>query len=112
MDLPIVVMNCRPDRVDRTYQFARDCIPRMGEIQLIVIGENTEPIQRAYRRGKIPNAKVYINLKNKSVHKIMDELTPMLDGHILFCIGNIHGKGDDFLKAVRALNIKQEDVSI
>ena len=107
MDLPVVVMNCRPDRVDRTYQFARDCIPKMGDIQLIVIGENTQPIDRAYRRGKIPNAKVYKNLKNKSVEHIMNEITPMLSGRVLFCIGNIHGKGEDFLDAVRNLNDEQ-----
>ncbi|MBQ9532203.1 MAG: poly-gamma-glutamate synthase PgsB [Eubacterium sp.] len=108
MELPIVVMNCRPDRVERTYQFAHDCLPQMGDIQLIVIGENTEPIERSYRKGKIPNAKVYKNFRNKSVQSIMNELTPMLDGHVIFCIGNIHGKGRDFLDAVRALNIDRE----
>ena len=121
MELPIVVMNCRSDRVDRTYQFARDCLPKLGKIQLVVIGENTQPIDRAYRKGKIPNVKHYINMKNKSIRYIMNEITPMLDGHVLFCIGNIHGKGAGFLEAVRALefthdyieeNIKQEVVPI
>ena len=28
----------------------------------------------------------------------------MLDGHVLFCIGNIHGIGEEFLESIRALN--------
>ena len=108
MDLPIVVMNCRPDRVDRTYQFARDCLPMMGDIQLVLIGEKTEPVERSYRRGKIPNAKSFKNLSRKSVKHIMNELTPMIDGHVLFCIGNIHGIGEDFLEAIRALTPEDE----
>lgn len=107
MDKPIVVMNCRPDRVDRTYQFAHDCLPLMGDIQLVVIGEKAEPIDRAYHKGKIPNASVYMNLSNKSARQIISELTPMLDGHVLFCIGNIHGVGEEFLAAIRAITPKK-----
>ncbi len=106
MELPIVVMNCRPDRVERTYQFAHDCLPLMGDIQLILIGEKAEPVERAYQRGKIPNAKTFKNLSGRSVKQIMNELTPMIDGHVLFCIGNIHGIGEEFLEAIRALTPK------
>ncbi|MBQ2328428.1 MAG: poly-gamma-glutamate synthase PgsB [Oscillospiraceae bacterium] len=108
MDLPkedpIVVMNCRPDRVDRSMQFARDCLSLMGPIRLFVIGEKAEPIDHAYQRGKLPNVTEYRNLSNRTVRQIMNELTPLLDEHILFCIGNIHGIGEEFLEAVRALN--------
>ena len=107
MDKPIVVMNCRADRVDRTYQFAHDCLPMMGDIQLVVVGEKADPIDRAYHRGNIPNASVYKNLSNKSVRQIMAELTPMLDGHVLFCIGNIHGTGEELLEAIRAISPKK-----
>ena len=108
MDLPkedpIVVMNCRPDRVDRSVQFARDCLSLMGPIRLFVIGEKAEPIEHAYQRGKLPNVTEYRNLSNRTVRQIMNELSPLLDEHILFCIGNIHGIGEEFLEAVRALN--------
>jgi hypothetical protein len=108
MDLPkedpIVVINCRPDRVDRSMQFARDCLSLMGPIRLFVIGEKAEPIDHAYQRGKLPNVTEYRNLSNRTVRQIMNELTPLLDEHILFCIGNIHGIGEEFLEAVRALN--------
>jgi len=107
MEKPIVVMNCRSDRVDRTYQFAHDCLPMMGDIQLVVIGDKVEPIDRAYHKGNIPNASVYKNLSNKSVRQIINELTPMLDGHILFCIGNIHGAGEELLEAILAISPKK-----
>ncbi len=104
MELPVVVMNCRPDRVDRSYQFARDCLPYMGPIQLVVIGEMTAPIRRAQRRGKLPNVQVYRELQGKSVEEIMSVLVPMLDGHVLVGVGNIHGIGEEFIEALYALD--------
>lgn len=100
---PVVVMNCRPDRVDRSMQFARDCLPKLGPIRLVVIGEKSDPIEHAYQRGKLSNVTEYKNLSERSVRSIIAELTPMLDGHVLFCIGNIHGIGEEFLESVRAL---------
>lgn len=104
MENPVVVMNCRPDRVDRSYQFARDCLPHMGPIQLVVIGEMTAPIRRAYRRGKLPNVQVYRELQGKSVDEIMSVLVPLLDGHVLVGVGNIHGIGEEFIEALYALD--------
>ena len=104
MELPVVVMNCRPDRVDRSFQFARDCLPHMGPIQLVVIGEMTAPIRRAYRRGKLQNVRVYRELQGKSVEEIMSVLVPMLDGHVLVGVGNIHGIGEEFIEALYALD--------
>ena len=103
---PIVVMNCRPDRVDRSYQFARDCLPLLGPIQLVVIGEKAEPIEKTWQKGKMPNVTSYRNLSNRSPRAIVNEIEPILNGRILFCVGNIHGIGEEFLEAVRALNPK------
>ncbi len=104
MEMPVVVMNCRPDRVDRSYQFARDCLPYMGPIQLVVIGEMTAPIRRARRRGKLKNVKVYKELQGKSVEEIMSVLVPMLNGHVLVGVGNIHGIGEEFIEALYGLD--------
>ena len=104
MEMPVVVMNCRPDRVDRSYQFARDCLPHMGPIQLVVIGEMTAPIRRAWRRGRLKNVKVYRELQNSSVEEIMSVLVPMLDGHVLVGVGNIHGIGEEFIEALYGLD--------
>ena len=104
MEMPVVVMNCRPDRVDRSYQFARDCLPYMGPIQLVVIGQMTAPIRRAWRRGRLKNVKVYRELQNSSVEEIMSVLVPMLDGHVLVGVGNIHGIGEEFIEALYGLD--------
>ena len=104
MEMPVVVMNCRPDRVDRSYQFARDCLPYMGPINLVVIGEMTAPIRRARRHGKLSNVQIYRELQGKSVEEIMEVLVPMLDGHVLVGVGNIHGIGEEFIEALYALD--------
>ena len=104
MELPVVVMNCRPDRVDRTCQFVRDCLPRMGPIQLVGIGDLTAPIRRAWRRGRLPNVRTFRDLQGKPVREILEVLTPMLDGHVLVGVGNIHGAGEELIQALLALN--------
>lgn len=104
MEMPVVVMNCRPDRVDRSYQFARDCLPNLGPIQLVVIGEMTAPIRSTYRRGKLPNVQVYREIEGQSVEAVMETLVPMLDGHVLVGVGNIHGIGEEFIQALYELN--------
>ncbi|MDD6237914.1 MAG: poly-gamma-glutamate synthase PgsB [Oscillospiraceae bacterium] len=103
MDNPIVVMNCRPDRVDRTAQFAFDCLPYMGPITLVVIGEKTHPIRKAYKRGKLANVRAYYNLENASLEKIMETLRPMLNRRTVVGIGNIHGIGEPFIEGMLSL---------
>ncbi len=100
---PVVVMNCRPDRVDRSTQFAEDCFPYMPGIQLVVIGEKTHPLEEAYRKGKLHNVSGYYNLQDASVPEIMDVLVPLLNNHILIGVGNIHGIGEEFIEAVHSL---------
>lgn len=103
LDEAVVVMNCRPDRVDRTAQFAYDCLPYMEGIRLVVIGEGASPIEKAYNRGKLNNLLAYYNLEGASVRKIMDTLVPLLDGHVVFGIGNIHGIGEEFIHSLTSL---------
>lgn len=103
LDDAIVVMNCRPDRVDRTAQFANDCFPYMGNINLLVIGEGAHPVEKARSRGKLQNLTGYHNLEGASVAKIMETLTPLLDGHIVFGVGNIHGIGEEFIETLVGL---------
>ena len=97
---PVVVMNCRPDRLDRSRQFAQDFIPFLPPCTLVVIGERVQPIDRAWKRGKFPNVTAYYNLENQHVEQIMDVLTPLLDGHVLLGVGNIHGDGEPLIEAL------------
>lgn len=99
----IVVMNCRPDRVDRTGQFAHDCFPYMEGVQLVVIGEGAHPVEKAYHQGKLQNLTGYYNLEGASVKQIMKTLVPLLDGHIVFGVGNIHGIGEEFIETLTSL---------
>src|SRR5690625_7738725 len=50
---PIVLMNCRADRVDRTIQFANDVLPYLPIDTLVLIGEEVDPIKDAIKSGKI-----------------------------------------------------------
>lgn len=103
MDNPIVVMNCRPDRVDRTTQFANDCLPYMGPITLVVIGEKAHPIRKAYKRGKLANVQAYYNLENAPLEKVMKTMLPMLSHRTVVGIGNIHGIGEPFMEKMLSL---------
>lgn len=100
----VVVMNCRPDRVDRTTQFAQDCFPYMSGIRLLVIGEKTHPIKKAYEQGRLSNLVSYDNLEGEPIEKIMELLVPMLNNHIVMGVGNIHGIGGDFINSLAALD--------
>lgn len=51
-DDPIIIMNCRADRVDRTQQFANDVLPYIEASELILIGETTEPIVKPTKKAK------------------------------------------------------------
>ncbi|MDD6022789.1 MAG: poly-gamma-glutamate synthase PgsB [Oscillospiraceae bacterium] len=104
MDCPVVVMNCRPDRVDRTTQFAHDCLPYMGRIHLLVIGEKADPIKKAYAHGKLKNLASYKCMERQPVRKIMEVLLPMMSQNVVIGIGNIHGIGEEFIHAVTSLN--------
>lgn len=103
---PIVVMNCRPDRVDRTRQFANDVIPHMQIGTLIAIGEVSEPITSAFNSGKYPNVKEYLNLENLDTCEIMKKIEPILNDRLIYGIGNIHGSGEPLIE--RLLGIEDE----
>ncbi len=108
---PIVVINCRPDRVDRTKQFANDVIPYIEIETLIAIGNITDPITRLFESGKLTNVKNYINLENESSDKIMEVMTPMLQDKLVYGIGNIHGSGEGFIEAIMDLN-KEDSIEV
>lgn len=105
---PIVVMNCRPDRVDRTMQFAKDVIPHMQIGTLIAIGEISEPITTLFNNGEYPNVKEYLNLENLDTDGIMEYIEPRLQDRLLYGIGNIHGSGEPFIH--RLLGIDEEEL--
>lgn len=97
---PLILMNCRPDRVDRTKQFVEGFFPLIDNATLIAIGENTAYITRTYNKGNLPNIKQYYNLDRYCVGDIIDTVSPLLPGRVIICVGNIHGVGEPTLKAL------------
>ena len=63
-DNPIVLFNARPDRVDRTRQFANDFLDKIPNATLFVIGENTRDY-RAFNNGKLKNVIEYRNFERR-----------------------------------------------
>lgn len=91
---PIILINARPDRVDRTRQFARDFLDRIPNATLVAVGENTYPITDAHRRGKLKNIVDYYNLDRKDEDTVLEKLGEIMDGRLVLCVGNIHGIGE------------------
>lgn len=103
---PIIIMNCRADRVDRTDQFAKDVLPYIEAEVLLTIGETTAPIKNFHEKGLIP-AKLFIDLEGWSTEEIMNAIRPYMKGRIVYGIGNIHGAAILLIDAI----IKEELVS-
>lgn len=101
-DNPIILMNCRPDRVDRTKQFVMDFFPLIPNATLIGMGQSTGFIRTAYRRGKLKNIAEYIDLDRVPVENVLETVTPMLHNRVIICVGNIHGFGEPMLEALLA----------
>lgn len=95
-------MNCRADRVDRTIQFANDVLPYIKTKELILIGETTEPIVRAYEEGKIP-ADTLHDLEYKSTDEIMDVLKTRMQNRVIYGVGNIHGSAEPLIEKFKSI---------
>ena len=100
---PIVIMNCREDRVDRTEIFVSDVFPKIQTHTLVAIGEVSEPFTTAFNNGQFPNVKNYINLEYAEPDKIMETLNPLLKDRMVFGVGNIHGQGEAFIEKLLSM---------
>ena len=108
MEDPIVIMNCREDRVDRTEIFVSDVFPKIQTHTLVGIGEVTEPIRTAYEAGKFPNVKNYIDLEYAKPDEIIEKIYPLLKDRILFGVGNIHGQGEEFIEKLLSMSLDED----
>lgn len=104
---PIVVMNCRPDRVDRTHQFIEDFFPLIPNLTLVIIGESTSDCKKAYKKGAFPNVVEFQCFEGTDLEPIMQYLESVMAGRVIFGVGNIHGIGEDFVNAL--LNDPEEN---
>lgn len=95
-DNPIIVMNCREDRVDRTEQFAEDVMPYFPSHTLVLIGETTSPIVRNVKAGNVDAAEL-LDLEDKGIAGIESLIDGSLENRIIYGVGNIHGAAEKFL---------------
>lgn len=94
---PVVVMNCRADRVARTRSFAEDVLPRLPAACVIAIGEVTEPIRRAHDAGRL-NTREFLDLEGASAERIVATLQPWLERRVVLGVGNIAGVGAELVE--------------
>ena len=109
---PIVIMNCREDRVDRTEIFVSDVFPKIQTHTLVGIGEVTEPITTAYKNGEFPNVKNYINLEYAEPDKIIETIYPLLKDRMVFGVGNIHGQGEPFIEKLLSMSRDEDTIVV
>lgn len=101
---PMVIMNCRYDRVDRTEQFIKEVLPHISIHILILIGEITKPVTDAYNRGKFKSSMV-IDFEGQAPEKVFNsicEYIPQCD--IVYGIGNIHGQGENVIHMLESIS--------
>lgn len=107
-DMPVFIMNCREDRVDRTEQFAKDVLPHMEMDTLVVIGETISPIIDAYNQGYI-RADRLINLERTSTDEIIEALKPyMYENRTIYGMGNIHGAAEPLVERFQEFKTEKE----
>ncbi|MGE8081677.1 poly-gamma-glutamate synthase PgsB [Peribacillus loiseleuriae] len=94
---PIVIMNCRADRVDRTEQFAKDVLPYIKMDALVLIGETTSPIYDEYELGNIKAGRVY-DLEGYTTDNITTVLKEYLSNRVIYGVGNIHGAAEPLIE--------------
>lgn len=105
-DDPVVIMNARSDRVDRTEQFVNQVLPYIPAETLIVMGQGTKPVVDAYKNGALP-VKNILDLEGDDTEEIIRVLQPFLSGKTLYGIGNIHGGAEELVARLEKNIIKQ-----
>ena len=105
---PIVVLNCRADRVDRTLQYAESVFPNMDIGILVVLGQITKPITEAMEKGKFKPRK-YLNFEGVSTESAFEQIKDQLSNRVIFCIGNIHGSGEEFIALITTYALELMD---
>lgn len=105
-DDPVIIMNCRADRVDRTEQFARDVLPYIKSDTVVAIGESVKPIVDAYEAGMLP-AKQLLNMEGKTTEDIFEAIRDKLEGRVIYGVGNIHGAAEPLCELFEQMKEQQ-----
>lgn len=98
---PIIIMNCRDDRVDRTIQYAEDVLPYLAIGTLVLIGTMADPIIQAVEKGKIKVNRL-LDLQGDTTDEIYQTLLTIMDNNVIYGIGNIHGAAEPLIEKIQA----------
>jgi gamma-polyglutamate synthase len=104
--LPIIIMNCRADRVDRTEQFAQDVLPYIQAEVIVAIGETTSPIIERYKQGTFQTNEMW-DLGGWDTTQILDKLLPYIEDRMVYGIGNIHGAAEPLIEEFVKMEIER-----
>ncbi len=96
---PMVIINCRPDRVDRTLQLAEDVLPNMKIDILVAMGMTVAPVTEGVNAKKILPGK-YINAEGRPPYEVYKMIKEDLLYRLTFGIGNIHGGGQELVDLI------------
>ncbi len=106
---PMVIVNCRPDRVDRTQQIAEEVLPNMDIAILVAMGQSVKPITEVVNGKKISLQK-YINAEGLSPHEVYELIKDYFINRMIYGVGNIHGGGDELVELIVHESFKLETV--
>ena len=102
----IVIMNCHPDRLDVTKQFASEVLPELSIDLLLLIGGGTSPIQDAYEEGLFTANELY-DCENIDMDQVLEIMGEDLSGRILIGIGNFNGVAEELIHLFDEYKITQ-----
>lgn len=102
---PVIMLCCRDDRVDRTHQFIHDFLPYVEAENLMVIGTGTLDVITAFQRNHFPKIADCVDLTGRKEHDIISEVHNIEGDQVVFCVGNIHGVAEEFLRVYAGIVI-------
>lgn len=103
-----VVVNCRADRMSRTQLFATEVLPALPMDTLVVTGQQTRPILRAARTGRLNGARV-VDCTDATADEVVRALDGTLANRIVYGVGNLHGGGVELVEALEDLAVGPSD---
>jgi poly-gamma-glutamate synthase PgsB/CapB len=97
-----IVINCRPDRIERNGQMG-DIVARIGPERVYLIGTPTRSALRTIP-NELRHRVVDLGGEHRSGAQILSAITASMprDDHGLVMVGNIHGRGEHLLDALAA----------
>lgn len=102
----IVIMNCHPDRLDLTKQFASEVLPYLSIDLLLMIGKGTSPIRDAFTEGLFAANELY-DCEKIEMEQVMEILGEDLSGRTIFGIGNYNGTAEELIHSLAEYKITQ-----